>query len=251
MVDNMVNRGVSGIVLAPTNVDALVRPVESAVKRGIPVVLMDSTLHSTAPVSVVATDNEAAGRQAAAALVAAVGPDEKFGGKVLMLRFLEGSGSTGAREKGFAEGAKAAGLDLVGDAYTKGSGSSTDAAETADALLRRFTKDNVLQVDGIFAANEPSAIGMLRKLQQFKAQGVTITAKYVAFDAAAPLLAGLRAGDIAAIVSQDPRKIGYLAVQTLDRVLHGEQVPAFIATPTVTITKANVDTPEVKAVTGG
>ena len=251
MVDNMVNRGVSGIVLAPTNVDALVRPVESAVKRGIPVVLMDSTLHSTAPTCVVATDNEAAGRQAADALVAAIGPNKKFGGQVIMLRFLEGSGSTGAREKGFAEGVKAAGLTLAGDAYTKGGGSSTDAAETADALLRRFTKDNVLQVDGIFAANEPSAIGMLRKLQQFKAQGVTVTAPYVGFDAAEPLLAGLRAGDIAAIVTQDPRKIGYLAVQTMNRVLHGEKVPAFIPTPTATITKANVDSPEIKAIVGG
>jgi ribose transport system substrate-binding protein len=251
MVDNMVNLGVSGIVLAPTNVDALVRPVESAVKRGIPVVLMDSTLHSKAPTSVVATDNEAAGRQAADALVAAMGSNKKFGGAVLMLRFLEGSGSTGAREKGFVEGLKAAGLHLVGDAYTKGGGSSTDAAETADALLRRFVKNNVLEVDGIFAANEPSAIGMMRKLQQFKAQGVTITAPYVGFDAADPLIAGLKSGDLAAIVTQDPRKIGYLAVKTMDKVLKHETVPAFIPTPTATITKANLDSPEIKAIIGG
>ena len=251
MVDNMVNRGVNGIVLAPTNVDALVRPVESAVQRGIPVVLMDSTLNSKAPTCVVATDNEAAGRQAATALVAAIGDRKPFGGKVLMLRFLEGSGSTGAREKGFAEGVKAAGLSLAGDAYTKGGGSSTDAADTADALLRRFTRDHVLQVDGIFAANEPSAIGMLRKLQQFKAQGVTVTAPFVAFDAADPLLAGLRSGDIAAIVTQDPRKIGYVAVHTMVQFLRGEQLPAFIPTPTATITKANVDAPEIKAIVGG
>jgi len=65
MIDNMVNRGVAGVVLAPTNFEAIVRPVESAVARGVPVVLIDSTLNSDKPLSIVATDNEAAGRQAA------------------------------------------------------------------------------------------------------------------------------------------------------------------------------------------
>ena len=73
MVDDMANKGVNGIVLAPTNFDALVRPVESAVAKGIPVVLIDSTLNSDKPISVIATDNYAAGRQAAEALIAAMG----------------------------------------------------------------------------------------------------------------------------------------------------------------------------------
>jgi len=140
MVDNMVNSGVAGIVLAPTNVDALVRPVESAVARGIPVVLIDSTLHSDKPISVIATDNYAAGKQAADALNAAIGDKKPNGGKVIMLRFLEGSGSTEAREKGFADRAKELGLNLVDSAYTKGGGSTTDANETADALLRRLPR---------------------------------------------------------------------------------------------------------------
>ena len=91
---------------------------------------------------------------------------------------------------------------------------------------------------------------MLRKLQQFKAQGVTVTASYVGFDAAAPLLDGLRTGDIAAVITQDPKQIGYVAVQTLDKVIKGQTVPAVIATPTATITKANLDTPAIQAIIG-
>ena len=175
MVDNMANKGVNGIVLAPTNVNALVRPVESAVAKGIPVVLIDSTLNSDKPVSVVATDNYAAGKQAAEALIAAMGSTHKHGGKVIMLRFLEGSGSTEAREKGFADRiSQEPGLSLSDTAYTKGGGSTTDAADTADALLRRVTSDGTLQVDGIFASNQPTALGMLAKLDQFRAQGVNI-----------------------------------------------------------------------------
>lgn len=249
MVDNMVNRGVSGIVLAPTNVDALVRPVESAVAKGVPVVLIDSTVNTKKPTSVIATDNFKAGRQAADALAAAIGDKKPFGGKVVMLRFLEGSGSTGRREDGFAERIKEKGLTLIDSAYTKGGGSTTDAADTADALLRRFTKDGVVQVDGIFAANQPTAIGMLRKIEQFKAQGTKVDAPFVGFDAHEVLLKGIRDGEVAAIVTQDPKQMGYLGVKTMVKVTKGETVEPEVSTATATVTKANIDDPKIKAIT--
>jgi len=249
MVDNMVNRGVAGIVIAPTNVDALVRPVESAIARGVPVLLIDSTLNSDKPISVIATDNFAAGKQAAEALVKAIGDKKTFGGKVIMLRFLEGSGSTEAREKGFSEGIKSAGLTLVDSAYTKGGGSTTDAADTADALLRRYIKDNTIQVDGIFASNQPTAIGMLRKLQQFKAGGTKIDVPFVGFDAHEVLLAGIRSGEVAAIVTQDPKQMGYLGVKNMLAHLSGEKIEKTVATSVATVTKENIDKPEIKAIT--
>ena len=250
MVDNMVTRGVNGIVLAPTNVDALVRPVEDAVARGVPVILIDSTLKSDKPISVIATDNYAAGQQAAEALIKAMGTNRKFGGKVIMLRFLEGSGSTEAREKGFIDRiTKEPGLSLADSAYTRGGGSTTDAADTADALLRRFVNNNELQVDGIFASNQPTAIGMLRKLDQFRAQGITIACPYVGFDAHEVLLKGIRDGEIAAIVTQDPKKMGYLGVKSMAAYLKGEKIPPTIATSTLTVTKENIDDPATKAVT--
>jgi ribose transport system substrate-binding protein len=254
MVDDMANKGVNGIVLAPTNVDALVRPVESAVAKGIPVVLIDSTLNSDKPSAVIATDNYAAGRQAAEALIAALPKEHKHGGKIIMLRFLEGSGSTEAREKGFTDRiAQESGLTLADSAYTKGGGSTTDAADTADALLRRYinSSNNTLEVDGIFASNQPTAIGMLRKLDQFKAQGTTIDATYVGFDAHDVLLQGIRDGKIAALVVQDPATMGYLGVKTMVQLLGGAKVDAKIPTATATVTKENMDTPAIKAITGG
>ena len=250
MVDNMVNGGAAGVVLAPTNVTALVRPVESATGRGVPVVLIDSTLDSDKPRSVIATDNYAAGAQAAEALIAAIGTNRPNGGKVVMLRYLEGSGSTEAREKGFKDRiAKEAGLSLADSQYTKGGGSTTDAADTADALLRGQIKDNALRVDGIFASNQPTAIGMLTKLDEFRAGGVRIDAPYVGFDAHEVLLRGVRDGKIAAIVTQDPKTMGYLGVKTMVRILRGETVEKSVPTKTATVTKANIDTPEIKAVT--
>jgi ribose transport system substrate-binding protein len=250
MVDNMVTRGVNGIVLAPTNVDALVRPVEQAVASGIPVVVIDSSVKSTKPVSVVSTDNYAAGVQAAEALIKAMGTNRKYGGKVIMLRYLEGSGSTEAREKGFTDRiSKEPGLSVVDSMYTRGGGSTTDAADTADALLRRYINNNELQVDGIFESNQPTAIGMLRKLDQFRAQGVTISAQDVGFDSHDILLKGIRDGEIAAIITQDPKKMGYLGVKTMVAYLKGEKVDPSIATATLTVTKDNIDLPSTKAIT--
>lgn len=250
MVDNMVNSGVAGVVLAPTNVDALVRPVDTATAKGVPVVLIDSTLNSDKPVSVIATDNYAAGQAAAEALIKAMGSNRKHGGKVVMLRFLEGSGSTESREKGFADRiAKEQGLTLAEAMYTKGGGSTTDAADTADALLRRFTKDGELQVDGIFASNQPTAIGMLTKIDQTKAGGTKIECPFVGFDAHEVLLAGIRDGRVAAIITQDPKTMGYLGVKTMLDHLAKKPVEKSVATKTATVTKENIDSPEIKAVT--
>jgi ribose transport system substrate-binding protein len=247
---NMVTRGVNGIVLAPTNVDALVRPVESAAARGIPVILIDSTVKSDKPLSIISTDNYAAGQQAAEALIKAMGTNLKYGGKVIMLRYLEGSGSTEAREKGFSDRiAKEPTLSLIDKTYTRGGGSTTDAADTADALLRRHINNNELQVDGIFASNQPTAIGMLKKLDQFRQQGVTIVAPDVGFDAHPILLAGIREGKVAAVVTQDPKKMGYLGVQTMVAYLKGEKIDPKIATAALTVTKDNIDLPSTKAIT--
>ncbi|MEO6095863.1 MAG: substrate-binding domain-containing protein, partial [Fibrobacteria bacterium] len=65
VVQNFASRGLDAIVLAPLDEIALARPVEAAVKRGIPVVIIDSDLKSKAQSSFVATDNFAAGKLAA------------------------------------------------------------------------------------------------------------------------------------------------------------------------------------------
>ncbi len=250
MVDNMVNRGVDGIVLAPTNFEALVRPVESAAMREVPIVIIDSPVNTDKPVSVVATDNASAGGEAARALIEAMGDKRTHGGNIIMLRFLEGSASTEQREKGFSDVINESdGLTLVESTYIKGSGSTTDAADTADALLRRHIKDNELKVDGIFASNQPTAIGMLRKLDQFRQQGITINAPFVGFDAHDVLLKGIRDGKIAALVVQDPLNMGYLGVKTMIDQLNGKKVEPFVNTGATRVTAENVDKPEIKKIT--
>src|SRR6516164_8626796 len=61
VVEGFISRNVNGIVLAPFDSHALVRPVEEAAAAGIPTLIVDSALDSTKIVSYVATDNNQGG----------------------------------------------------------------------------------------------------------------------------------------------------------------------------------------------
>src|SRR5512136_1129019 len=97
VVEDFVSRGVSGIVLAPLDERALLRPVQDAVREKIPVVVIDSGLEGSDYISYVATDNTKGGVLAARRL------GELLGGKgrIFRIRYQEGSASTVQREAGF------------------------------------------------------------------------------------------------------------------------------------------------------
>src|SRR4051812_2463640 len=115
VVEQFVSEGVTGIVLAPLDKEALARPVSSAMGRNIPVVIFDSALTGEAPkdfVSFVATDNKKGGQMAGEQLVKLLGGK----GKVVLLRYGVGSASTEQREAGFLEAIKAnPGISVISD----------------------------------------------------------------------------------------------------------------------------------------
>ena len=99
LVEHRVTRRVDGIVLAPLDDKALVRPVHEALDKNIPVIIIDSALDSDRTASFVATDNFKGGQMAAQELGRLLGGK----GTALMLRYQEGSASTEKREKGFLD----------------------------------------------------------------------------------------------------------------------------------------------------
>jgi ribose transport system substrate-binding protein len=158
LVQSAVAAGVDGIVLAPLDSHALVEPVESAVAKGIPVVVFDSGLDTTKMVSFIATDNYHGGVLAARRL----GEVLKGNGKVILLRYAVGSESTEQRENGFTDtlAKEFPGVTLISD--TEYAGPTSDSAQQkAQSLVTRFRG----QVDGIFCPNESSTFGMMRALE--------------------------------------------------------------------------------------
>ncbi|MGE3822183.1 MAG: substrate-binding domain-containing protein [Isosphaeraceae bacterium] len=158
LVQNAIAAKVDGIVLAPLDSRALVKPVEEAIAKGIPVVIIDSGLESSKIVSYVATNNYNGGVLAARRL----GELLKGEGKIILLRYAQGSASTIERERGFTDTIAKDFPKITYLSDTEYAGATSDSAQQkSQSLVTRFRG----QIDGIFCVNESSTLGMLRALE--------------------------------------------------------------------------------------
>jgi ribose transport system substrate-binding protein len=234
VVEDMISRQVDGLVLAPLDDTALARPVEEARRWGIPTVIIDSRLEWDGLVSFVATDNYQGGVLAAEHLAALLGDR----GKVMVMRYQEGSASTRERERGFLETMtrRFDGIEIVSS--NQYGGSTTESAyATAERLLVRYRA-----VDGIFTPNESTTFGMLRAVQDAGRAG---RVKHVGFDSSAKLIAALEKGHLHGLVLQDPFRMGEVGVRTLVAHLDGETVEARIDTGVHVATRDNMAEPRI------
>ena len=161
-------------------------------------------------------------------------------GNVAMLRYAVGSASTEAREEGFLEIMRKDFPTIKLVSTDQHAGATRDTAKrTAENLLNRHGR----QLNGVFAANESSAAGMLLALRDAGLAGGKI--KFVAFDSGETLNAGLKAGDIQGMVVQNPMRMGYLGVKTMVAVLQGKKVEPVVDTGVGFVTQANFNSPEM------
>jgi ribose transport system substrate-binding protein len=239
-VEGFVTRGVSGIVLAPLDESALAGPVSDAKRAAIPVVVIDSGLKGNDYVSFVATDNRKGGRLAGEHLAALLHDT----GSVIMLRYAEGSESTVQREEGFLEtiaahpGIKVLSSNQYGGADVEG------AYKKSESLLSRYkAASGHAGIDGIFCPNESTTLAMMRVLED---NGLAGKVRFIGFDAADTIVKGLSAGDIDALVLQDPVNMGYLGVKTIVTHIRGGSVERRIDTGVRLVTRDHMNDPETK-----
>jgi len=226
-------------VLAPCDERALAPAVQEALDAKIPVIIIDSKLNGPKVTSFIATDNYAAGKLDGEGLVKILNGK----GKVIVLKYAEGQASTEAREKGFEDAAKAGGLTIISD--DQHAGVTRESAQSAsENLLQRFKQGDALGADAIFTPNESSTFGMLRALQNAKLSGKV---HFVGFDSSTELVDGLKKGEIDGLVLQNPVKMGYLGVTNMVSALKGETIKDTVDTGATFVTKANMDTPDIKA----
>ena len=236
VVENFTTRGVSGIVLAPLDSQALIAPVRAAKKAGIPTVVIDSALNSDVPAASVMTDNFKGGQMAADHLVGLLSGR----GRVLMLRYQVGSASTEAREAGFLDAIqKHPGIQLVSADQYAGATRET-AYQAAQNLMNRFGKD----LGGVFCPCEPITITLTKALREIGMAGGRV--KVVGFDAGTQSVADLKAGDVQALVVQNPMRMGYLGVKTVVARIRNQPVEAKVDTGITLVTAENREQPEVQ-----
>jgi len=235
LVEDFINSRVDGIVLAPLDDRALVRPVREAVRENIPVVIIDSSLQGSDYASYIATDNYRGGVLAARKL----GELLDGRGKIILIRYQEGSASTSQREAGFLDTVKSEfpGFTILTEDQYAGATTET-AYQFTENLISRFP-----DLEGLFAPNESTTFGALRALQE---SGLAGKVKFVGFDSSVKLVDAMRDGHVHALVLQNPAKMGYLGVKTVVSHLRGESVLRLQDTGVVVASTANMNDPEIK-----
>ena len=235
-IDNYIAQGVSAIIINPADRVAIGPAIRKANEAGIPVFTCD--LQCTAEDAKIAghigTDNYQGGRLAGEAMIEALGDG---GGQVLILHFKQAN-SCVLRVKGFME---------VVEAHNKGrkSGMIEVVAELEGGGLRdegfRATSDALQahpNLAGVFAINDPSALGAWTALKQADKVGqITI----IGFDGQLEGKQAILEGKIYADPIQFPKQMGQVSVRNIMAYLDGKEFEQTTLIPTKIYKKADAE----------
>ena len=234
LVDSAISRKVTGIVLAPSDPDALVPALKRAFTARIPVIVIDSPVSAKGRVyhqSMLSTDNVKAGAMAAQALLSKIGST----GKIAIMSYVAGAGSEPGRIQGFTDYVKAnSKLSIVGPFYSQAL-ADTAMKQTIDVLAANP------DLKGLFGANEPTAIGMGRGIVKAGKVGKVVA---VGFDGNSDLQGFVKDGTLEGIVVQSAYNMGFMGVMKLVDVIEGRRVSPVVDTGAVYVDKSNITKPE-------
>ena len=222
-MEDLIQKKVGGILVNPTDADAVVPSILKANAAGIPVFTIDRGATSGEVVTHIASDNVAGGKMAGEFLA------EKIGGKGKVVELVGIPGTSAARDrgKGFHEAMEGyPGIKIV---------ASQAADFNRDRGLAVF--ENILQaqpeIDGVFAHNDEMVLGAIAAAEAAGRKGIV----FVGFDAVGDAVKAVKDGRLAATVAQQPKEMGLLGVEYAVKYLGGETIPDNVPVPLMLVTE--------------
>jgi ribose transport system substrate-binding protein len=235
ILENAVASNPAAIVIAPAHFAALGRPIDEAAKT-VKIIAIDSAVDSKALTSFLTTDNVQAGRIAADILAERIQKTYADAeGDVALITSMPGVAALDQRAKGFKEqiATKYGALNIVVEKVADGH------ATGRDVMLEIIASYPELR--GVFASNPIVAKGAAEALVEHKTNKTGDKINLVGFDSDDQLVKFLKDGTIAALVVQDPFRMGYDGVKIALAASKGDQVLASVDTGATVITKANMN----------
>ena len=239
-IKDFIVKRVIAIVLSPCDSKSIVPVIQEANAAGIPVFIVDIPCNEPGVkiVTQVATDNYSGGKEAGMAMIEALG---KAGGEVAVLHFKQAE-SCQLRVQGFR--------DVIDAHNTAGKGTIEIVAELESGGAKDLgfkAAEDALQakpnIRGIFAINDPAALGARAALEKAGKTGVLI----VGFDGQLEGRQAIRDGKIYADPIQFPDKMGTQIVDAVIRHSRGETLPQQFLIPTSLYRQADAERdPELK-----
>lgn len=239
-VKDFIVKGAVAIVLSPCESRAVVPVIQEANAAGIPVFTVDIPCRE-AGVKIacqIATDNLGGGREAGKAMIEALG---EAGGKVAIVHFPQAE-SCRLRVQGFKEvieahnaGGKAK-IDIV--AELDGGGLKQEGYKAAQDAVQAHPG-----LRGIFAINDPSALGVRAALEKAGKTQIPI----IGFDGQPEGKQAIKEGKLYADPIQFPDKMGIEIVRAIVKHSKGEDLPPELLIPTSLYRRADAaKDPELK-----
>ena len=228
---DMINEGIELLFINPVDWEAAQPAVEACKKAGVPIINIDTKLKDQdAVVSCIETDNYQAGQECAIDMM------KRLDAARIVILDNPIQTSISDRVQGFLDTIE--GHDKYEVIFQEaGAGELEVSAE----VIAGFLKNNE-EFDVLFGGNDPSALGGLSSLQQYKKdEGVLI----YGVDGSPDFKVMLEMGFVTGTSCQSPKSLGRTAGETAYRYLNGEKVPKYISLPSRLITKENLNEYEI------
>jgi len=231
IVENLIQRRVHAILLAPSGSREVIPVISRANRAGIPVLNLDTRVdmelleHDNAHIATfIGSDNYEGGRLAGEYIAKTLNGQ----GDVAILEGIPGHETADSRRRGF--------LDGISD--YPGIRVATSQTANWERNLGYNVFENILQshpnVQAVFAASDLMALGAVEAIAANGRQGSIIV---VGFDAHSEAIDAVRRDLMSATIAQSPYEIGRLAVEHANILLNGYEIPDDIVVPIQLITK--------------
>lgn len=205
ILDAVIAENPDVVCLAAIDMDSCMAQLESATGEtgiGIPVVVLDSGVRNEELIySVCATDNRAAGREAAKHLCEKIGDE----GQILIVSHMTTAETSQERVAGFQEEVKENHKNVTvvrTISEPAKEGDPTIGEQLAEVM------NNYPDLKGIFCTNEDMSVQMLTLMAQYRDRGIQL----VGFDLGQTQLEAVRSGKEVGVISQNPYGMGYATV---------------------------------------
>lgn len=230
IIDAVLSENPSILCLAAIDMESCQAQVEEATLNGIPVVVLDSGVQSELVNAVCATDNYAAGTEAARKMAEALG--EK--GQVAIMAHVETSESSQKRVAGFTDEMKNhPEIEIVNISYEN---EETSMSELAEAVLKLYP-----EVKGYYCTNEIATNNVLDIVNTSNKE-----VKVIGFDSGEKQIKAVKDGVELGMFAQNPYGMGYATIVAGVRADQGLENDAFINTGYQWIDSTSIELPEYK-----
>lgn len=223
-LETMLAGNPDAIIIAPLDGDAVIGAIEAAGYQGL-VVFCDTDANYEAKTSFVGTSNQVAAYSGGVYGIEVVGKEQV---KALIIYGQEGDNTSNLRKAGYEQALEEAGLAPV--AMLSGNNTTDGATKVMEDQLIANPEINL-----VLCHNDDTAIGALNAVKAAGKEGVSI----IGFDGNQSAIELIATGELVGTVAQQPKLMGYLAVETALKALQGEAVDINVVVDTVIIDKDN------------